>query len=776
MDSRSADATRSQRLGHQYPETKQDAGSPLIPDDICAAAHLPKQGSGVPGLRAKAAGLYQKLSRSDRTTGLLLIATTLLGGAWTIVEPLYIAFGLSLVAIAGLLVRGLTVVRHLPVSSSASSKVLRGEALDDRVWELEESKYQISGLVDALGDLVVHRDSQGAIVFANAPFAELVGLSQEALRGRRLEDVGVDVGLIPSALHPDRTRPQSVDVAIPVSGGTRWFSWVELPVRGGQNGGIVHQAIARDITARKQAEEALTRARENAESANQAKSRFLATISHEIRTPMNGIVGMAKLLADTNLTAEQRTYVCAVSTSASALLGLIEDILDFSRIEAGRLELEPHPMSPRELAEGVVELMASRAYAKRIGLGCFVDVNVPSSVVADSGRLRQVLFNLIGNAIKFTDAGGVLVSVTAVSEAPRVTLQFAVRDTGIGLRPEDVGRIFEEFEQADGTSTRRQGGAGLGLAISRSIAGAMGGTISVSSQYGRGSEFIFELTVDTREHAEPTTTLPADHHCLIVSSNEVESKVIAKTLRVSGGGVTVASSVAHAVELGGSYYSLLIDAELETSDGRTLKRLRHLVAHNGQAVILIAPSDRGQLNDYRANGYSTFLARPVRGKTLLRILSSRTPSPTANADPDKSTEHTEAGASRAAVLSILVAEDNEVNAILARATLQKGGHLVKLVNNGRAAVDAIVTATDLPRFDLILMDLNMPVMDGLEAVAMIRRYEEDTDGQRVPVIVLSADHQDTTRQAVLAHGADGFVTKPLDPDLLLDIVHEIASL
>ena len=213
----------------------------------------------------------------------------------------------------------------------------------------------------------------------------------------------------------------------------RWFSWIELSVRDKVSGSVSHRAIARDITARKRAETALINARERAEFASQAKSRFLATVSHEIRTPMNGIMGMAKLLADTRLSPEQRTYVGAVSTSACALLALIEDLLDYSKIEAGRFDLEPQPISPREIAEGIVELLAAKAYAKEIGLGCHVAPDVPPMIIADPGRLRQVLLNLIGNAIKFTDAGGVLVAVTMAGDGETRRIRFAVADTGPGL-------------------------------------------------------------------------------------------------------------------------------------------------------------------------------------------------------------------------------------------------------------------------------------------------------------------------------------------------------
>src|SRR5690606_31134197 len=244
-------------------------------------------------------------------------------------------------------------------------------------WELQESEQHFHGLIDALGDLVVHRDRDGRVVYANKVFADLLSTDARDLCGRTFADIGIDIGIVPDAAFSSGECLSSTDVAIRAPGGLRWFSWIELSVRDKENNAVSHRAIARDITARKRAETALINARERAESANQAKSRFLATVSHEIRTPMNGIMGMAKLLADTKLMPEQRTYVAAVSTSASALLALIEDLLDYSKIEVGRFDMEPQPVSPRELVENVVELMAPRAYGKGIGLGCHIAPDVP---------------------------------------------------------------------------------------------------------------------------------------------------------------------------------------------------------------------------------------------------------------------------------------------------------------------------------------------------------------------------------------------------------------
>ncbi|RWO91095.1 ATP-binding protein [Mesorhizobium sp.] len=708
---------------------------------------------------------------------LMLVAIVVLAGLSHLTgAPIFITVGLLSTGMAGLAVhlRARRTARRTValLGETAARSRAEVESLADRVWEMQESEERFRGLIDALGDLVVHRDRDGHIVYANKVFAELVGADQRDLAGKALADLGIDVGIVPDAAFSDHECLSSTDVAIRTPSGPRWFSWIELSVRDKESGAVSHRAIARDITARKHAETSLITARERAEYASQAKSRFLATVSHEIRTPMNGIMGMAKLLADTGLSPQQRTYVGAISTSASALLALIEDLLDYSKIEAGRFDPEPQPMSVREIADNIVELLAARAFAKNIGLGCHVEPDVPQMISADPGRVRQVLLNLIGNAIKFTDSGGVLVSIARARTETTDRICFTVTDTGPGLHEDDLERIFEEFEQADGTSTRAHGGAGLGLAISRRLVIAMGGTISVSSQLGQGSEFVFEIpAISATEPPQSRRDALSGRRAVILSKNAIEADAIARTIRANGGKVDLATTAAQAASFAEGCDALLVDAAMEEGDGRLLKRLRQSGFADCEAITLIAPTDRGMLGDFRASGYATFLARPVRGETLLRVLLTSSVPALTQPQPEKRGAPTaRAIGSRRRGLSVLIAEDNDINAMLARATLLKAGHRVKLVGNGKAAVEAITGTDHKYRFDVVLMDLHMPVMDGLDAIAAIRRHEEETAVSPVPIMVLSADSQETTRHAVLAHGASGFVTKPLDPDALVHAV------
>jgi PAS domain S-box-containing protein len=644
------------------------------------------------------------------------------------------------------------------------------DTLADRLWEVQESEERFRGLIDAVGDIVVHRDVAGRITYANSVLGRLTGEAARSFYGRTLFDIGIDVPV--PVVEGDAEAPQLsfADVAIRTAEGQRWYAWTELSGRDSSTGVIIHRAIARDITGRKKAEAALLKARERAELASNAKSRFLATVSHEIRTPMNGIIGMAKLLAHTPLSPEQSTYVSAVSTSAHALLALMEDVLDFSKIEAGRIDIDLQPTSVRELAENVVELLSVRAFAKGLGIASTIAPDVPAIVEADPDRLRQVLMNLVGNALKFTEQGGVLVAVETAETDGHTTLKLSVSDTGPGLSDADAARVFGEFEQAQLPANRHEG-AGLGLAISRRIMEAMGGTLSVQSEPRKGATFTASLPVSGK--AGPAPQRLAGWQVLILSRSPMEAEALRRTITAEGGQVRVAEEAlsAHLVwDLQGSPNVALVDAGLEVVEGEQLQMLASVGLRPDRAVTMIAPSDRSRLSRYRAAGFSAFLARPIRSGTLVRFLIA---DEAAGAPRGASLPSQPVGRSSNA-LSVLVADDNPVNSMLARAALERSGHSVRVVTNGREAIESLEGA-GRAHFDVLLLDMHMPVMDGLETVGRLRRIEDEQSLAPIPIIILSADGQESARQAAFAHGADGFLLKPVDPDRLVEAVEAKAS-
>jgi two-component system sensor histidine kinase/response regulator len=638
---------------------------------------------------------------------------------------------------------------------------------------LRESEERFRIMADSCPTIIWVTDAQGTTRMANRTCREFFGAGLEQ----------ADVGQWRLLIHPDDhadyvgkfllavqdRAPFRAEARVRRSDGEwRWIVSYAEPRLSPAGDFLGHVGISPDITDRKQSEEALQRAKDAAEAGNRSKSEFLANMSHEIRTPMNAVMGLTDLALDTELTPEQREYLTGVKSSADSLLRLLNDILDFSKIEAGKLEFEIIEFDLRQTIEAMLKALGIRAAAKHLELACELPPDVPSRVLGDPGRLRQILVNLTGNAIKFTEAGEVVIRVERVSDTGReVELHFSVTDTGIGIPLSKQQHVFTAFAQADSSSTRKFGGTGLGLTISSQLVEMMGGRIWLESEEGVGSTFHFTVRLGIAS-AQPHEFL-RENGCiagmpvLVVDDNGTNLRILDKMLSHGGlkptlaqSGAAALSAMTLAAEAGNPFPLVVLDVHMPEMDGFTVtERIKADPRFSGAKIVLLTSGvQRGDGDRCRELGVSVYLAKPVGEVELLDAIGRMAPSAKSPSRPEPAPlRPPDAETPR---LRLLVVEDNPVNRLVAMRMIEKQKHTVKAAANGREALEMIENED----FDCVLMDVQMPVLDGFETTAVIRRNERTT-GRRLPIVAMTAHAMTGDLERCLAAGMDGYLTKPI---------------
>jgi PAS domain S-box-containing protein len=660
-----------------------------------------------------------------------------------------------------------------------SFKDTTGQKLAER--ERARQKDLLRALIDSIPDIISFRDPQGVFLGCNEAFYALRGSDRGDVVGRTSEEL-----FSPYRAHVIRTRDQEVlltqhrsviEETVTYPDGTEaLLETVRSPLRDEQGNLLGILAIGRNITQRKIAEEETRRAKDLAEEATRMKSDFLANMSHEIRTPMNAIIGMSHLALKTDLTPRQRDYITKVQGSGQHLLGIINDILDFSKVEAGKLTVETADFELEALLDNVSNLITEKSSAKGLELVFDISPEVPRRLVGDSLRLGQILINYANNAVKYTDKGEVVISARVQERGPNdVLLHFSVTDTGIGLTEEQQSRLFQSFQQADSSTTRKYGGTGLGLAISKNLAELMGGKVGVESAIGQGSTFWFTVRAGIGQ-ARSRELVPVmdlrNRRALVVDDSDSARAVLTDMLQGMTFTVVEASSgqaaiqaVQQAAQSGEPFDIVYLDWRMPEMDG--IETARHLKALNlQQAPFIVMATAHGReevLKQAESVGIEEVLLKPVNASMLFDTTMGALSGQQAEPRHIGAANTNDKALAAAKGARILLVEDNDINQIVAREVLQDAGFVVEVADNGQVGLDMV----GQHQYDLVLMDMQMPVMDGVTATQEIRKLSRLAG---LPIVAMTANAMQRDRERCLAAGMNDFVTKPINPEELCAVL------
>ncbi len=648
--------------------------------------------------------------------------------------------------------------------------------VQERTRELEEVNARLSAMISGMEEGVVFANSKDLVTEVNEYFCRFVGKDREEIVGKNIREFHTDNinQKVLGHLEDFREHPGASPVIT-----QKAIQGVEVILRLQP---IYYEDEYQGVLLNIINVNPLVQARTQAEQANRAKSEFLANMSHEIRTPLNGIIGMTELALATELNREQREYLEIVKNSADSLLTILNDILDFSKIEARKLELEQMDFDLRTTIENAAGTMAAKAHAKGLELTCRIKPDVPTALVGDPTRLRQVLMNLTGNSIKFTNRGEIAIRVEVAEESEEaVLLAFFVTDTGMGIPSDKISLIFESFRQADGSITRTYGGTGLGLAISKQLVELMGGDIQVESEPGKGSTFRFTSRFGLAKKPITSKPRPAVHdltgiRVLIVDDNATNRQIFKEMAESWGLEASEAKDAEQAVEIMDSasrdacpFDIMLLDCSMPGTDGFSLARKVNTLDQERRTRIILLTSmgEKGDISRCKELGIAGYLLKPIRQSELLEAITMAL-GYKAREEETVITRHLIQDARKR--MKILLAEDNATNQKLALRLLEKRGHSVVIANNGKEALAKL--EDDI--FDLILMDIQMPEMDGLEATGLIREKEKRKGGH-VPIVAMTAHAMKGDRERCLEAGMDDYVSKPINPGELFAAIERFGD-